>query len=64
MDSTSSPTYPACVSVVASLIANGTFTRRARVLASSVLPHPVGPWQQREVSVCVEGKSVGVGNPC
>ena len=33
-----------CVSVVASLIAKGTLTRRASVLASSVLPQPVGPW--------------------
>jgi hypothetical protein len=33
----------ACVRVVASLMANGTLTRRASVLASSVLPQPVGP---------------------
>lgn len=32
-----------CVSVVASLMAKGTLTRRASVLASSVLPQPVGP---------------------
>ena len=43
MFSTSSPTYPASVSVVASAIANGTFNIFANVLASKVFPHPVGP---------------------
>src|SRR5436305_927467 len=43
MFSTSSPTYPASVSVVASPIANGTFRIRASVFASSVFPLPVGP---------------------
>ena len=43
MFSTSSPTYPASVSVVASAIANGTFKILANVWARSVLPHPVGP---------------------
>ena len=43
MFSTSSPTYPASVSVVASAITNGTFSSRASVCASSVLPDPVGP---------------------
>jgi hypothetical protein len=43
MFSTSSPTYPASVSVVASPMAKGTLSMRASVLASSVLPHPVGP---------------------
>ena len=43
MFSTSSPTYPASVSVVASAIANGTFNILARVWASNVFPHPVGP---------------------
>mmetsp|Transcript_4193 Transcript_4193/g.16674 ORF Transcript_4193/g.16674 Transcript_4193/m.16674 type:complete len:474 (-) Transcript_4193:558-1979(-) len=42
-DSTSSPTYPACVSVVASADANGTRTKSASVFARSVLPDPVGP---------------------
>ena len=41
--STSSPTYPASVSAVASAIANGTFRIFARVCARSVFPHPVGP---------------------
>jgi hypothetical protein len=41
--STSSPTYPAWVNVVASAIANGTFTSLAKVFASNVLPQPVGP---------------------
>ena len=41
--STSSPTYPASVKVVASAIAKGTFNILANVLASNVLPHPVGP---------------------
>ena len=43
MFSTSSPTYPASVSVVASAIANGTFNIFASVCASNVFPHPVGP---------------------
>ncbi len=43
MFSTSSPTYPASVSVVASTIAKGTSSMRASVCASSVLPVPVGP---------------------
>mmetsp|Transcript_33191 Transcript_33191/g.87224 ORF Transcript_33191/g.87224 Transcript_33191/m.87224 type:complete len:241 (+) Transcript_33191:1195-1917(+) len=42
-DSTSSPTYPACVRHVASAMAKGTSTSRARVRASRVLPEPVGP---------------------
>mmetsp|Transcript_7781 Transcript_7781/g.25874 ORF Transcript_7781/g.25874 Transcript_7781/m.25874 type:complete len:210 (+) Transcript_7781:1206-1835(+) len=42
-DSTSSPTYPACVNVVASATAKGTSTRSARVFASNVFPTPVGP---------------------
>ena len=41
--STSSPTYPASVNVVASAIANGTFSILAKVLANKVFPHPVGP---------------------
>ena len=40
MFSTSSPTYPASVNVVASAIAKGTFNILARVWASSVLPQP------------------------
>jgi len=43
MFSTSSPTYPASVRVVASTIVNGTLNKRASVCASSVLPVPVGP---------------------
>jgi hypothetical protein len=43
MFSTSSPTYPASVSVVASTMVKGTESRRASVCASSVLPVPVGP---------------------
>src|SRR5712672_1648404 len=43
MFSTSSPTYPASVSVVASAMVNGTSRMRASVCASSVLPEPVGP---------------------
>ena len=41
--STSSPTYPASVTVVASAIAKGTFKALAKVLARRVLPLPVGP---------------------
>jgi hypothetical protein len=43
MFSTSSPTYPASVSVVASAMVKGTSRMRASVWASSVLPTPVGP---------------------
>ena len=43
MFSTSSPTYPASVSVVASEMANGTLRTFASVSAISVLPEPVGP---------------------
>ena len=43
MFSTSSPTYPASVSVVASAIAKGTFNLFASVFARSVFPEPVGP---------------------
>ncbi len=43
MFSTSSPTYPASVRVVASAMVNGTSRIRARVWASRVLPQPVGP---------------------
>jgi len=43
MFSTSSPTYPASVSVVASAMVKGTSSMRASVWASSVLPTPVGP---------------------
>jgi hypothetical protein len=43
MFSTSSPTYPASVSVVASAIVNGTLSNLANVSARSVLPEPVGP---------------------
>ena len=43
MFSTSSPTYPASVRVVASAIVNGTWRSRASVWARSVLPVPVGP---------------------
>ena len=41
--STSSPTYPASVSVVASHIAKGTFKKSAMLCAIRVLPLPVGP---------------------
>jgi len=41
--STSSPTYPASVKVVASAITKGTFNFLAKVRANKVLPHPVGP---------------------
>ncbi len=43
MFSTSSPTYPASVRLVASAIVNGTFRKRASDWARSVLPEPVGP---------------------
>ena len=43
MFSTSSPTYPASVSVVASAIVKGTSKSLAKVCASKVLPLPVGP---------------------
>src|SRR6218665_1399467 len=37
-DSMSSPTYPACVKVVQSQMANGTSRQRARICAKNVLP--------------------------
>ena len=43
MFSTSSPTYPASVNVVASAIVKGTSKSLAKVWAKSVLPLPVGP---------------------
>src|SRR5208282_331583 len=43
MFSTSSPTYPASVNVVASTMAKGTSSMRESVCARSVLPVPVGP---------------------
>ena len=43
MFSTSSPTYPASVSDVASAIANGTSSILASVCAMCVLPQPEGP---------------------
>src|SRR6266404_3236400 len=43
MFSTSSPTYPASVRLVASAMANGTSRILARVCARYVLPQPVGP---------------------
>ena len=43
MFSTSSPTYPASVKLVASAIANGTSKKRAKVCANKVFPLPVGP---------------------
>ena len=43
MFSTSSPTYPASVSAVASAMEKGTSSSLASVCASSVLPQPVGP---------------------
>ncbi len=46
MFSTSSPTYPASVRLVASAIVNGTLRKRASDCASSVLPEPVGPMRR------------------
>ena len=43
IDSTSSPTYPASVILVASATMKGTSKYFATVLASNVLPEPVGP---------------------
>ena len=43
MFSTSSPTYPASVSEVASAIVKGTLRIFASVCASNVLPDPVEP---------------------
>ena len=49
--STSSQTYPASVSVVASAIANGTFKTLAKVRAKYVLPQPVAPINESSVTV-------------
>jgi hypothetical protein len=46
MFSTSSPTYPASVRVVASAMVKGTFRVRARVWARRVFPTPVGPMRR------------------
>ena len=43
IDSTSSPTYPASVILVASATTKGTSKYFATVFASNVLPLPVGP---------------------
>ena len=43
IDSTSRPTYPTSVNLLASTLRNGELARRARRRASSVLPTPVGP---------------------
>ena len=43
MFSTSSPTYPASVKVVASATAKGTSKNSAKVCANNVFPLPVGP---------------------
>jgi len=43
MFSTSSPTYPASVRLVASAMVKGTLRKRARLWARRVLPLPVGP---------------------
>ena len=43
MDSTSRPTYPTSVNLVASILMNGAPARRARRRAISVFPTPVGP---------------------
>ena len=52
MFSTSSPTYPASVSVVASAIVKGTSRSFANVCASRVLPVPVGP-RSRMLLFCI-----------
>ena len=43
MDSTSRPTYPTSVNLLASILRKGDFANLARRLAISVLPTPVGP---------------------
>ena len=58
--STSSPTYPASVKVVASAIAKGTFIFCARVRANSVFPEPVGPISKTlDFSITTAFRSVG-----
>src|SRR5437588_12599142 len=59
MFSTSSPTYPASVSVVASAMVKGTSRMRARVCANSVLPEPVGPIS-RMFDFAIAGQKLGV----
>ena len=51
MFSTSSPTYPASVSDVASAIANGTSSILAKVCANNVFPDPAGP-RRRILAFC------------
>ena len=43
IDSTSRPTYPTSVNLVASTLMKGASAKRASLLAISVLPTPVGP---------------------
>ena len=57
MFSTSSPTYPASVRLVASAMVKGTFKNLARVWASRVLPHPVGP-MSRMLLFCISTSPV------
>ena len=57
IDSTSSPTYPASVRLVASATTKGTFKYLATDLASRVLPDPVGPIK-RTLPFCIS-KSLG-----
>jgi len=63
MFSTSSPTYPASVSVVASAIANGTSNIFASVFASNVFPHPVGP-NNRILLFCISTSSLSAISSC
>ena len=59
MFSTSSPTYPASVKVVASAIVKGTFNILANVCASNVFPLPVGP-KRRTLLFCNSTLSLDV----
>lgn len=43
IESTSRPTYPTSVNLVASTLINGALAKLAKRLAISVLPTPVGP---------------------
>ena len=60
MFSTSSPTYPASVSVVASAMVNGTSRIRASVCASSVLPD-AGRADQQDVGLLQLDVAVAAG---
>ena len=63
--STSSPTYPASVKVVASPMTTGTFSTLASAWTRSVLPEPVGPISRtldRSMGTCIRSGASSRGS--